>query len=45
MDDSKDLNGVSPNDDTRLTNSSVAEHRKLEDDMKKLDEEIQLKGK
>jgi hypothetical protein len=38
---SKDLNDASPNSDTRLTNLSVAEHKKLEDDMKKLDEEIQ----
>jgi transposase InsO family protein len=35
MDDSKDLNGASPNSDTRLTNLSAAEHKKLEDDMKK----------
>jgi hypothetical protein len=41
MANSKDLNGVSPNSDTRLTNLSTAEHKKLEDDMKKLDEEIQ----
>jgi hypothetical protein len=38
---SKDLNGASPNSDTRLTNLSAAEHKKLEYDMKKLDEEIQ----
>jgi hypothetical protein len=41
MANSKDLNSVSPNSDTRLTNLSAAEHKKLEDDMKKLDEEIQ----
>jgi hypothetical protein len=40
MTDSKDLNDVSPSSDTRLTNLSAAEHKKLEDDMKKLDEEI-----
>jgi hypothetical protein len=34
---SKDLNAASPNSDTRLT----AEHKKLEDDMKKMNEEIQ----
>jgi hypothetical protein len=38
---SKDLNDASPNSDTRMTNLSVVEHKKLEDDMKKLDEEIQ----
>jgi hypothetical protein len=41
MADSKYHNGVSPNSDTRLTNLSIAEHKKLEDDMKKLEEEIQ----
>jgi hypothetical protein len=41
MTDSKDLNSVSPKNDTRLTNLSVAEHKKLEDDMKKLVEESQ----
>jgi hypothetical protein len=41
MADSKDLKGASPNSDTRLTNLSAAEHKKLEDDMKKMDEEIQ----
>jgi hypothetical protein len=41
MADCKDLNGVSPNSDTRLTNLLVGEHKKLEDDMKKMDEEIQ----
>jgi hypothetical protein len=39
--DSKDLNGASPNSDTRLTNLSAAEYKKLENDMKKIDEEIQ----
>ena len=39
MADSKDLNGASPNSNTRLTNLSAAEHKKLEDDMKKIDEE------
>jgi hypothetical protein len=38
MADSKDLNGASPNNNTRLTNLSDAEHKKLEDDM--MDEEI-----
>jgi hypothetical protein len=41
MVDSKDLNGASPNSDTRLTNLSVAEHKRLKDDMKKIDEEDQ----
>ena len=41
MADSKDLNSASPNSDTRLTNLSAAEHENLEDDMKKMDEEIQ----
>jgi hypothetical protein len=39
MADSKDLNSASPNSNTRLTNLSAAEHKKLEDDMKKIDEE------
>jgi hypothetical protein len=38
---SKDLNGISPNNNTRLTDLSIAEHNKLENDMKKMDEEIQ----
>jgi hypothetical protein len=41
MADSKDINGVSPNINTRLTNFSVVEHKKLQDDMKKMDEDIQ----
>jgi hypothetical protein len=41
MANSKDLNSVSPNSDTRLTNLSITEHKQLEDGMKKLDEEIQ----
>jgi hypothetical protein len=41
MRDSKDLNSASPNSNTRLTNLSAAEHENLEDDMKKMDEEIQ----
>jgi hypothetical protein len=41
MADSKDLNGISPNSETRLTNLLAAEHKKLDDDMKKMDEEIQ----
>jgi hypothetical protein len=41
MADSKDLNCASPNSDTRLTNLSAAEYKKLENDMKKMDEEIQ----
>jgi hypothetical protein len=39
--ESKDLNGASPNSDTMLTNLSAIENKKLEDDMEKLDEEIQ----
>jgi hypothetical protein len=41
MADSKDLNRASPNSSTRLTNLSVAEHKRLKDDMKKIDEEVQ----
>jgi hypothetical protein len=41
MVDSKDLNSASPNSDTRLTNLSAAEHKRLEDDMKKIDKEVQ----
>jgi hypothetical protein len=41
MADSKDFNGVYPNTDTRMTNLSVVKHKRLEDDMKKLDEDIQ----
>jgi hypothetical protein len=41
MDYSKDLNSASPNSDTRLTNLSAAEHKRLEDDMKKIDKEVQ----
>jgi hypothetical protein len=41
MDDSKYLNGASPNSNTRLTNLSAAEHERLKDDMKKIDEEVQ----
>jgi hypothetical protein len=41
MADSKDLNSASPNSDTRLTNLSAAEHKRLEDDMKKIDMEVQ----
>jgi hypothetical protein len=41
MADSKDLNSASPNSDTRLTNLSVTEHKRLKDDMKKIDEEVQ----
>jgi hypothetical protein len=41
MTDSKDLNSASPNSDTRLTNLSAAEHKRLEDDMKKIDKEVQ----
>jgi hypothetical protein len=37
MVDFKNLNGAFPNSNTRLTNLSVTEHKKLEDDMKKLD--------
>jgi hypothetical protein len=39
MVDSKDLNGASPNSNTRLTNLSATKHKRLEDDMKKIDEE------
>jgi hypothetical protein len=41
MADSKDLNGASPNSNTRLTNLSAAECERLKDDMKKIDEEVQ----
>jgi hypothetical protein len=41
MADSKDLNRASPNSSTRLTNLSTAEHKRLKDDMKKIDEEVQ----
>jgi hypothetical protein len=41
MADSKDLNIASPNSDTRLTNLSAVEHIRLEDDMKKIDKEVQ----
>jgi hypothetical protein len=41
MADSKDLNRASPNSNTRLTNLSAAEHKRLKDDMKKIDEEVQ----
>jgi hypothetical protein len=41
MADSKYLNSASPNSDTRLTNLSAAEHNRLEDDMKKIDKEVQ----
>jgi hypothetical protein len=41
MADSKDFNGASPNSNTRLTNLSTAEHERLKDDMKKIDEEVQ----
>jgi hypothetical protein len=41
MADSKDLNSASPNSDTRLTNLLAAEHKRLEDDMKKIDKEVQ----
>jgi hypothetical protein len=41
MVDSKDLNGASQIRDTRLTNLSAAEHKRLKDDMKKIDEEVQ----
>jgi hypothetical protein len=41
MTDSKDLNSASPNSDTRLTNLSAVEHKRLEDDMKKIDKEVQ----
>jgi hypothetical protein len=40
MADSKDLNRASPNSSTRLTNLSAAEHIRLKDDMKKIDEEV-----
>jgi hypothetical protein len=40
MADSKDLNDASSNSDTRLTNLSVIEHKKLEDDMNKMDNNI-----
>jgi hypothetical protein len=40
MVDSKDLNSASSNSDIRLTNLSAAEHKRLEDYMKKIDEEV-----
>jgi hypothetical protein len=40
MADSKDLNDVSPDRDTRLTNLSTAEHEELEHYMKKWEEEF-----
>jgi hypothetical protein len=41
MDDSKDLNRASPNSSIRPINLSVAEHKRLKDDMKKIDDEVQ----
>jgi hypothetical protein len=41
MVDSKYLNDASPNSGTRLTNLLATKHKKLEDEMKKLDKEIQ----
>jgi hypothetical protein len=41
MADSKDLNSASPNSDTMLTNLSAAEHKRLEDDLKKIDKKVQ----
>jgi predicted transglutaminase-like cysteine proteinase len=41
MADSKDLNSASPNSNTRLTNLSTTEHKRLEDVMKKIDKEVQ----
>jgi hypothetical protein len=41
MADSKDLNGASPNSNTRLTNLSATKRERLKDDMKKIDEEVQ----
>jgi hypothetical protein len=41
MADYKGINSASPNNDTRLTNLSATEHKNLEDDMEKMDEEIQ----
>jgi hypothetical protein len=35
MADSKYHNGVSPNSDTRLTNLSIAEHKKLEEEIQR----------
>jgi hypothetical protein len=35
MADLKDINSASPNSNTRLTNLLAAEHKRLEDDMKK----------
>jgi hypothetical protein len=36
--DSKDLNDVSPDIDTRLTNLSISKHEELEDYRNKVDE-------
>jgi hypothetical protein len=41
MADYKNLNSASTNSDTRLTNLSAAKHKRLEDDMMKIDKEIQ----
>jgi hypothetical protein len=41
MVDSKDLNDVSRDIDTRLTNLSAAKYEELEDFRKKVDEEVQ----
>jgi hypothetical protein len=40
MANSKDVNAASPNNDTRLTNLWTGESKKLEDDMKKMEEKI-----
>jgi hypothetical protein len=41
MSDPKDHNNVVPDNNSRLTNSLGAEDEKLEDHMKRLDEEFQ----
>lgn len=41
MDNSKDRNNFSLDNNIRLTNSSVVKNKELEDYMKKLDEEFQ----
>jgi hypothetical protein len=41
MDDSKDCNNFSSDNNTRLTNSSIVKNKEFEDYMKKLDEEFQ----
>jgi hypothetical protein len=41
MVDYKNLNSASANSDTRQTNLSASKHKRLEDDMNKIDKEVQ----